>query len=82
MALDKPGKAILRKMFYHRYIGAKHTSLDSLKRSFSSNEKGNVEKAIKKLVRLNLILNHPTSYGKQYSLNPQKIQDIEKIIDI
>ncbi len=81
MVFDKHGKSILRKMFYHGYVGGKHTSIDSLKRSFASHEKGNVEKSIKKLVKMNLVLNHPTSYGKQYSLNPKKIQSIKKIIE-
>lgn len=34
----------------------------------------------KKLVKENLILYHPTSYGPQYALNPQRIQEIINIL--
>ena len=80
MINDKFGKIILRKMYYHGYIGAKHTSIEALKKSFASHDKGNVEKSIKKLVKSNLVLHHPTSYGKQYSINPTNINVIEKMI--
>ncbi len=68
--------------YYHAHIGARHTSIEALKKSFASHDKGNVEKSIKRLVKNNLVLHHPTSYGKQYSLNPTKIKNIKKMIGL
>ena len=38
------------------------------------------DKKLKKLVKENFILQHPTSYGPQYALNPQRLQDVMTII--
>ena len=77
---DDVSKAILRKLFYDNRIGAKHISLENLKTGFPSHAKGDVDKKLKKLVKENLILQHPTSYGPQYALNPQLIQEIINMI--
>ena len=74
--LDDVSKAILRKLFYDNRIGAKHISLENLKTGFPSHLKGDVEKKLKKLVKENLVLKHPTSYGIQYALNPKRLQEI------
>ncbi len=80
MTLDSVSKKILTKMLLHNVCGGKHHGLDDLKRGFPSHVKGDVEKSIKKLVKMNLILKHPTGYGFQYSLNHDKIVEIEKIM--
>lgn len=81
MEYDDVSKAILRKMFFDTRIGARHLGLEDLKRGFPSHAKGDVETRLKKLVKENLVLQHPTSYGKQYSLNPQMISQIIKILN-
>ena len=78
--VDDVSKAILRKLFYDNRIGAKHISLENLKTGFPSHMKGDVDKKLKKLIKENLILQHPTSYGPQYALNPQRIQEIISIL--
>jgi len=78
---DDISKAILRKLFYDNRIGKKHISLENLKTGFPSHLKGDVDKKLKKLVKENLILQHPTSYGPQYALNPQRLQEIIRILD-
>lgn len=77
---DEISKTILRKLFYDRRIGGKHISLDNLKTGFPSHVKGDVDKKLKKLVKDNLILQHPTSYGPQFALNPQRLQEIIDIL--
>ncbi|OLE41277.1 MAG: hypothetical protein AUG16_00595 [Thaumarchaeota archaeon 13_1_20CM_2_39_20] len=74
--LDDVSKAVLRKLFYDNRIGAKHISLENLKTGFPSHLKGDVDKKLRKLVKENLVLKHPTSYGPQYALNPQRLQEI------
>lgn len=70
---------ILSKMVFDGMIGGKHTSAESIKRGFPSHIKGDVDKALKLLVKSNLIIHHPTSYGMQYSLNPKMLEEIRKI---
>jgi len=81
MEYDTEAITVLRKMYLYGYIGGKHTSIEALKRGFPSHAKGGVEKAIKKLVKEDLIKFKPTGYGKQYSLNPLRIQEIKEIVE-
>lgn len=73
---------ILEKMYRNRTIGGRHISLEDLRTGCPSHERGNVERTLKKLVKENLIVQHPTSYGMQYALNPQRIDEIMKILNI
>jgi len=79
--LDDVSKAILRKLLYDNRIGAKHISLENLKTGFPSHLKGDIDKKLKNLVKENLILQHPTSYGLQYALNPQRLKEIINMLD-
>lgn len=81
MKYDNVSMTILSKMVFDGMIGGKHTAAESIKRGFPSHLKGDVDKALKKLVKSNLVLHHPTSYGVQYSLNPKMISEIRKIIE-
>ena len=74
--IDDVSKAILRKLYYDNRIGKRHISLENLKTGFPSHLKGDVDKKLKRLVKDNLILQHPTSYGPQFALNPQRLQEI------
>jgi len=44
-------KKILTKMFYGRFIGARHTSEDNIPKGFPKHERGNVKKALRNLKR-------------------------------
>jgi len=81
MVYDKVSKAILRKLLYDTRIGGRHISEEDIQHGFPKHERGNVKDQLKKLVKDNLILKHPTSYGPQYALNPAKLAEIEKIIE-
>ena len=70
----------MRKMFFDTRIGARHLGLEDLKRGFPSHAKGDVESKLKKIIKENLVLQHPTSYGMQYSLNPKTLEVVKKII--
>jgi hypothetical protein len=73
---------ILEKMYRNRIICGRHISLEDLRTGCPSHERGNIEKTLKKLVKENLVVQHPTSYGMQYALNPQRIDEIMKILNI
>lgn len=74
-------KAILRKLYRHRIIGAKHTAIENLTKSLPKHIVGEAKESIKELIKEGFLLQKPTSYGLQVSLNPEKIDEITKIID-
>jgi len=77
---DRVSRAILRKMFYDKRIGARHLGLDDLKKGFPTHEQGSVEGSLVQLIKAGWVLRHPTSYGKQYSLNPKAIPQIIQVL--
>ncbi|MGH9934206.1 MAG: hypothetical protein ACRD3Z_03715, partial [Nitrososphaerales archaeon] len=56
-------KAILRKMYFDKIIGGKHTAIENLKKGFPSHLRGDVDDEVKELIRHGLILPKTTSYG-------------------
>ncbi len=75
-------KAILKKLFRHNIWGAKHTSIDNLQKGFPSHLKGEAKIAAKELIKEELILIKPTSYGEEVSLNPRKKEEIYALLEI
>lgn len=80
MGLNTKEITILRFMFNDTRIGARHCGLREIQRGFPKHERGDVEDSLKILIKSGYVLNHPTSYGIQYSLNPRMIQEINEII--
>lgn len=73
-------KALLRKLYMDRRIGEKHTSIDNVPKGFPRHLRGEVKKAMKRLIRKGFILQKRTAYGLQVSLQPHRVSEIEKII--
>ena len=74
-------KIILRKLYRHRIIGGKHTAIDHLTKGLPKHVVGNAKEAVNQLIKQRLLLTKNTSYGLQVSLNPEKIDEITKIIE-
>ena len=74
-------KIILRKLYRRRVIGGKHTAVEHLTRGLPKHIVGNAKDTVKELVKEGLLLTKPTSYGLQVSLNPEKIEEINKIVE-
>lgn len=74
-------KIILRKLYRHRIIGGKHTAIENLTKSLPKHMVGEAKESIKELIKEGFLLQKPTSYGLQVSLNPEKIGEIERIIE-
>ena len=74
---------ILRKLVRKRMWLHKHTSINNLPKGLPDNlrSSGNVKKAIKELLKENLLLPKPTNYGLEISLNIRKKAEIENIIN-
>ena len=74
-------KIILRKLYRHRIIGGKHTAIAHLTKGLPKHITGAAKETVKELIKEGFILQKPTSYGLQVSLNPEKIDEISKIIE-
>lgn len=72
---------ILRKLYRHRIIGGKHTAVENLTKGLPKHIVGDAKKAVDELIKEGLVVPKPTSYGLQVSLNPEKIEEIMKIIE-
>lgn len=58
--LTPPQKKILFKLKRNFYIGKRHTSEDNVIKGFPTNERGNMKKAIRKLIRSGYLTSKPT----------------------
>ena len=74
-------KIILRKLYRRRIIGGKHTAVEHLTKGLPKHIAGEAKEAVNELIKEGFILSKPTSYGLQVSLNPEKIGEIENIIE-
>lgn len=73
-------RAILRKMLNHRWIGPKHTAYDNLHRGFGPSDGGRVKDTVDGLIKRGLIIEHPAHYGKQVSLNGDRLKEIKDLL--
>ena len=74
-------KIILRKLYRRRVIGGKHTAVEHLTKGLPRHAAGAAKEIIKELIKQGFIIPKSTSYGLQVSLNPEKIDEISKIIE-
>jgi hypothetical protein len=86
MLSDEQIKAsVLFKLYKRGNWGGSHTAFENLKKGFKESELGKgglkrVEKIARGLVRSGLIMQKPTSYGLQVSLNPRQNEAIITIM--
>lgn len=68
-------------MFNYNYIGEKHTAIDDLPKSFPKDQRGDVKKTVKKLIKEGLVVRKVTGYGQHCSLNHDRVDEIIELID-
>ncbi len=72
---------IIKKLVRHRIWGGKHTSIENIPKGMPPELRKDIEAEVKELIRENIILSHPTSYGLQVSLNPRMAEEIKRILE-
>ena len=73
-------KAILKKLFRHRYIGGKHTEIRNAMKGFPPQLLKEVKKEIHDLIKKGYLLVKPSTGEAHISLNPRRLRDIIKEI--
>ena len=72
---------ILHKLDRKGKWGPVHTSLDNLRKGLPSDLRGEAKAVAKELIKEGLILEKPTSYGIEVSLNLKRRAEIQGIIE-
>jgi len=74
--------AILRKLFVMKKIGrAVHTPIENIQKSFPKHMRGYVnKKVIPQMIKEGFIVTGKHNYGLGVSLNPERLNDIRKIL--
>ena len=72
---------IVKKLFHHGYIGGRHTDIENLKKGLPSHVKGDAKEAAKELIKGEILISKPTSYGLHVSLNPRMKDKFQKYLE-
>ena len=72
---------ILDKLARHGMWNEKHTSIDNVPKGAPQHMRGRIKEVLKQLIRDGLIIQKPTSYGMEISLNFDRKNDIFDIIE-
>jgi hypothetical protein len=73
-------KAILKKLFKHRFIGGKHTELRNVVKGFPPNLIKEFKEEVKNLIRDGFLLSKVSTGEIHVSLNPRMLEEIRKEI--
>ncbi|MFB3889367.1 MAG: hypothetical protein ACE14S_07740 [Candidatus Bathyarchaeia archaeon] len=73
-------KRILQSLLEKNIIGEKHTSEDNATKCLPKHLRGEAKKALKKLTREGYIIQKPTSYGMEVSLNPHRVAELRRML--
>ena len=74
----KVRKAILKKLFKHRYIGGRHTEIRNAIKGFPPEQLKEAKKQVILLIKKDYLISKPSTGEVHVSLNPRMIK---KIID-
>ncbi len=69
-------KAILKKLFKHRYIGGRHTEIRNVIKGFPQELLKEAKKQTAILIKENYLLAKPSTGEIHVSLNPRMIKEI------
>ena len=81
MKIDNEIKIVLlRKLAKHGYWGGRHTAFDNLHKGFPKHLGKEIKEAADELIKENILIQKPTSYGLHISINPRMKDVVEKLI--
>lgn len=74
-------KAILKKLFRHRYIGGRHTEIRNAMKGFPPMLLKETKEEIKSLIKEGYLLSKISTGEMHISLNPRLLEEIRKEIE-
>ena len=69
-------RAVLKKLFRHRYIGGKHTEIRNAMKGFPPHLLKDIKKEILNLIKEGYLLSKPSTGELHISLNPRMLNEI------
>jgi hypothetical protein len=75
-------KKILDKLLYNDCLGAGHMLAETIANGLPRHLHGEIKTELKTLVKEGYIIKHPTKNGPAYFINPFKVAEIQKILDL
>lgn len=73
-------KAVLKKLFRHRYIGGRHSEIRNVIKGFPPNMLKEVKKEVQQLIKEGYMLAKISTGEIHVSLNPRMLNEIKKEI--
>jgi len=73
-------RVILKKLFRHRYIGARHTEIRNVMKGFPPELLKEVKEEVKELIRQGFLISKISTGELHVSLNPRMLNEIRKEI--
>jgi len=73
---------ILHKLSRRGNFKASHTSIDNLPKGFPNHLWKRVKKLSKEMIKEGLLLSKPTSYGKEVSINLNRMDEVLRLIQV
>ena len=75
-------RTILKKLVQHNIWGARHTNYEFVQKGLPKELRGSAKDVADDLIKDGTLLLHPTSYGMQISLNPERAKEIKAVLGI
>ena len=72
---------ILRRLLDKRMIGGKHTAFENALGGIPKHLRGDAKDALEEFIKTGFVQAKPTHYGLQVSLNPDRLEEIKKIVN-
>lgn len=79
--MEKLTIKLIRKLYRLRKIVASHTLMENLPKGFPKHLRREIKDIVKDLIKEGFLLARKHNYGLGVSLNPERLDEIEKIIE-
>ncbi|MCX9013982.1 MAG: hypothetical protein OIN89_04160 [Candidatus Methanoperedens sp.] len=74
--------AILNHLFKHGYIGKRHTPFKNALKGIPMHQRGEAKAILENLIKRGLVSPYQTGHGMDVRINPDRIQDVKRIIGL
>jgi hypothetical protein len=74
--------AILKHLYKHAYIGKRHTPFENALKGIPKHHRGEAKDCLEIMIKTGLVLPYPTGHGLDVRINPERVDDVKRIIGV
>ncbi|MCZ7384012.1 MAG: hypothetical protein O8C63_04605 [Candidatus Methanoperedens sp.] len=74
--------AILKHLYKHGYIGKRHTPFENALKGIPKHLRGEAKDSLEIMIKTGLILPYPTGHGLDVRINPERVDEVKRIIGV